>query len=353
MKSPIRETVKVAGRQRERRFPADTPKREINIWKDQTKAKLKARFPAGAKPRTGAAGTLEADIERVIPLRKQLASWSDYRTLLRSWIPFIGQKARDSVEKTDILAAMGTWTEQGAAARTINNRISALRQCYAILDGDQAPTPCDGVRWLKPNKIPKQLVPVHIVNRVCAKLLERHEQYLAGTRTRKGRPGGQHALKDRARLMVMSACGKRPAEVGRAEPGDLDLGRRVWYDRTAKDGDSPGMYLNEEMLIAWEEFIAADAWGEFSDDGHFARRLHDAGWPKGVKPYNVRHSAWTDASERGADLADIQVGAGHKRIETTRKHYVAVLNSRMQRLSELIDKRHGWTPRVIRGKESA
>jgi site-specific recombinase XerD len=353
MKDTIRATVKVAGRQRERRFAAGTPKKVINRWKDDEEARIRTRFPASAKPRTGAPGTLAADIERVIPLRKQLASWTDYCALLRAWGPFIGHKSRDAVAKTDILAAMGAWTEAGAAARTINNRLSALRQAYAILDGEQAPTPCDGVRWLKPPKSAKQLVPVHIVNRVCAKLLERHEAYVAGTRTRKGRPGGQHALKDRARLMVMSACGKRPAEVGRAEPLDLDLERRVWYDRTAKDGDSPGIYLNDEMLLAWQEFIDADAWGEFSEDGHFARRLHDAGWPTGVKPYNVRHSAWTAASERGADLADIQVGAGHKRIETTRKHYVPVLNSRMQRLSEMIDKRHGWTPRVIRGKETA
>jgi integrase len=351
MKGTLRATVKVAGRQRERRFVEGTPKRVIASWKERTEAALKKRYPAQTFRRTQA-GTVAADIERTLPLRKGMTSWTDYCALLRSWGACIGTKNRAAIEKADVLLARAGWIEAGQAARTINNRVSALRTMYKLLDGDDAPTPCDGIKPLKLPPAAKQLVPLHIVNRVCAKLLERHEQY-QGARTRRGRPGGQHALKDRARLMVMSACGKRPAEVGRAEPDDFDWDRRVWYDRAAKAGESPGVYLNDEMLLAWQEFIEADAWGDFEQDGHFARRLRDAGWPKGLKPYNVRHSAWTDASERGADLADIQVGAGHRRIETTRKHYVPVLNSRMQRLSEMIDKRHGWTPRVMRGKESA
>jgi integrase len=49
-------------------------------------------------------------------------------------------------------------------------------------------------------------------------------------------------------------------------------------------------------------------------------------------------------SESGVDLADIQQHMGHKRIDTTRRHYVPVLGSRLQRASELIDGRFGWTP---------
>lgn len=345
MGAMIRATVKVAGRQRERRFRAGTPKRIIATWKARKEAELKKRFPSAAQ-RRHALGTVAADIARVLPQRKELASWADYCTNLRAWIPFIGGLNREAVETSHVRTAIGTWVGR-YAARSINNRISALRQFYKVLDGEDAPTPCDGIKWLKPPKAAKQLVRVEIVNRVCAELRRRGDAWQAGARLRsrtgKGHRGGQHALKDRARLMVMSACGKRPAEVGRAEPGDLDLARRVWYDRAAKDGDSPGLYLNEEMLIAWDAFVAADAWGEFSEDGHFARRLQDAGWPKGIKPYNVRHSAWTAASERGVDLGDIQIGAGHKRIETTRKHYVAVLGSRLQRMSEQMDHRHGWT----------
>jgi len=86
---------------------------------------------------------------------------------------------------------------------------------------------------------------------------------------------------------------------------------------------------------------------------HFPRRLRDAGWPDGVRPYNLRHSTWIEASERGADLADIQAGAGHRSMTTTRRHYVPVLASRMQRLSERLNGRFGWQPARTSKKESA
>jgi hypothetical protein len=95
------------------------------------------------------------------------------------------------------------------------------------------------------------------------------------------------------------------------------------------------------MRAAWELFIAANAWGPFNTHS-FARRLRNAGWPEQVRVYNLRHTTWITASERGADLADIQAGAGHRHIATTRRHYVPVLSSRMQRLSELLDKRFDW-----------
>ena len=47
-------------------------------------------------------------------------------------------------------------------------------------------------------------------------------------------------------------------------------------------------------------------------------------------------------SEAGVDLADIQQHMGHRRIDTTRRHYVPVLGSTLQDASERIDQRFGW-----------
>jgi integrase len=157
---------------------------------------------------------------------------------------------------------------------------------------------------------------------------------------------------DKARLMMLASTGKRPCEVMRAKPGDVDLTRRVWLARDAKGGFSPGAYLNDEMVIAWQAFIEADAWGEYNTT-HFQRRLVRAGWPKDVRPYNLRHATWIEASERGNDLADVQAGAGHKLMATTRRHYVPVRASRMQKMSESLEGRFGWqgqagTPDKIR-----
>lgn len=335
MRGTVRATVKVAGVQRERRFVKGTPARVLKAWKIAERAKLQKRYPVSSLPPSRQSGTIAADIDRYLPLVKHLADWKTRRAEIRHWLPFIGTKARHIVTREDVLRARGVWKEAGTAHKTINNRVTALRNLYRVLDGPDAPTPCDGVAQLPPPKVPPQIVAAELVNRVCATLLSRDGMVV------KGRPV-KHARQDRARLMVMATTGKRPCEIERAQPGDVDLRRRVWLTRDAKGGFSPGCYLNDEMLAAWQAFVDADAWGPFPD--HFPRRLRDAGWPKGLRPYNLRHSTWIEASERGADLADIQAGAGHKLMSTTRRHYVPVLNSRMQRLSEMLDGRFGWKP---------
>lgn len=331
----IRHTVKVNGIQRECRFAAGTPKRVITAWKIREKAKLLKRFPVSSLPRTGNAGTFAADVDRYLPLVRHLHDWVTRRAEIRHWLPHFGGKHRHAITQEDVLRVRGVWVGHGRAAKTINNRVTALRDLFRKLDGD-APTPCDGVQPLKPARIPIVVVDPTMVNSVLATLAAR-----AQPNGLKGRPV-LHAAQDRARLMVLASTGKRPCEVGRAQPQDVDLTRRVWGVRDAKGGWSEGMYLNDEMLAAWQEFGRVEAWGPIPD--HFERRLRDAGWPKGLKPYALRHSTWITASERGADLADIQAGAGHRNLSTTRNHYVPVLASRMQRLSELLDGRFGWKP---------
>lgn len=344
MKGTVRATVKVSwvdGRgerrvlQRERRYTTITPKRVIADWKAGMRAQLEKRVPA-ASDRAVVLGTLKADAFRYYPLIRHLADWVTRRSEIRAWIARIGDRYRSEITREDILRIRGEWKTEGRAHRTINNRVSALKDLYRKLDGDDAPTPCDHVPMLPPPRTPIQRISPELINTVLANLLTRGTEPGA-----KGRPC-QHALQDRARLMVLASTGKRPCEVERTQPMDVNIEQRVWGVRDAKGGWSEGVYLNEEMLLAWETFFAVKAFGTFPP--HFARRLQQAGWPPDVRVYNARHSTWIAASERGADLSDVQAGAGHRHIRTTREHYVPVLNSRMQRLSELIDHRFGWVP---------
>ena len=323
MKGTIRATVKYGGMpQREKRFVKGTPARVIKAWKVATLANMMKRSP---QPERGSAsGSLTKDAERYYPMIRMMADWVTRRSEIRAWLKVFGSTPRHVIQKADVLRQQGAWRVEGIAAKTINNRVTALRDLYHKLDGD-GPTPCDGVRPLRAVKVPIQSVSVEVINRVI--------DNLAASKA-------MHARQDRARLMVLATTGKRPVEVERAQPGDVDLQRRVWITRDAKHGQSPGVYLNDEMLVAWRAFIEADAWGPFPD--HFPRRLRLAGWPAGVRPYNLRHSTWIAASELGADLSDIQAGAGHRNIATTRIHYVPVLRSRMQRMSESLNGRFGW-----------
>ncbi len=340
---PIRVTVKVSWRaangerrviQRERKFSATTPARVRKAWKAAMEAKLRKRLPA-ASDHSAKGGTLKADSARYLPLVRHLADWVSRRSEIRAWFPELGDRPRGAITREDILRIRGAWVAAGVAHRTINNRVSALRDLYHKLDGDDADTPCDRVPFLKPPRIPIQRVSPETINLVLSNLLQR----AMTTQREQGRPA-PHAMQDRARLMVLATTGRRPCEVERAQPEDVNMEVGVWGVRDAKGGWSAGLPLNTEMRIAWSAFIEAEAWGPFPP--HFARRLRDAGWPKNIRPYNVRPSLWIAASEAGADLEDIAAGAGHRHTSTTRAHYVPVLQSRVEKLTKTVDGRLGW-----------
>ncbi len=343
MPKMLRVTVKVSWRdaqgerqtkQVERKFNPATPLRVRKAWKAAIESKLRKRLPA-ASDRAVATGTLKADTARYLPLVRHLADWVSRRSEIRAWFAHCGDLPRAAIRRDDVLRIIGVWKGADVAHRTINNRVSALRDLYHKLDGDDAETPCDHVPFLKPPRTPIPRISAATINAVLHNLLVRG----SSTEPRSGRQAN-HALQDRARLMVLASTGRRPCEVERAQPDDVSLQARVWGVRDAKGGWGPGMYLNDEMVIAWQTFVEVEAWGPFPQ--HFARRLRDAGWPKGIRPYAVRHATWIEASERGADLLDISAGAGHRNVSMTRKHYVPVLNSRMQKLSALIEGRFGW-----------
>jgi integrase len=342
MKGTIRATVKVKGLpQVERRFVKGTKAHVIADWKTHTRSMLLKKAPATTLPRSKASGTLAADADRYLIMVKHLASWRTRRAEIRHWLPHIGSNYRHVLTREHILRVRCIWVQAGVAAKTVNNRVTALRDLYHKLDGDEAATPCDRVKPLLPPRIPIQVVSPDQIHAVCAALLERSRKTNA-----RHRPAHMHALKDRARLMVLASSGRRPCEVGRTRPEDIDWRRRVWGVRDAKGGWTAGLYLNDDMLAAWQEFDRVHAYGHIDDQ--FGRRLRAAGWPATVRPYNMRHSTWIEASERGFDLADIQAGAGHRNIRTTRQHYVPVLNSRMEKLSKGLDGRFGWVPRIVK-----
>jgi hypothetical protein len=92
------------------------------------------------------------------------------------------------------------------------------------------------------------------------------------------------------------------------------------------------------MHAAWALFIAAKAWGPF-DSRSFVSTLQRNGWPKGVRPYNLRHTVGLTLSELGVDLGDIQAHMGHRSIETTRTYYVPAVPQRLKDASEKLDGR--------------
>ncbi len=274
-------------------------------------------------------GTLAADEKRYEKLIKHLADWRARRAEIRAWVKEIGPLRRRRIKREHILEIRTRWLQKKVAPKTINNRVSALRHLFHLLDGDDVPTPCDRLPALPVHRVPA----VHIDSKIILdvdKALQENE-----------RRGWLRDAKTRARFRVLASTGVRPSELKRAKPTDVDLQRRVWTVRDGKGGFRPGLYLTDDMLGAWRLFIQAKAWGPFNT-GSYVRRLRSAGWPKNIRPYQLRHTVGITLSERGIDLSDVQQVLGHKRIETTRKHYVPVLHSRMQRAGETLEGRLPW-----------
>lgn len=317
--------VYYGGQRREKRFAFGTPLDEIQTWINRTREILKNETPQ--TPR----GTLGKDADTYYKSVKDLQSFMARRAEVRAWIRELGPNVRRSAITTAIVrTTRGVWLDAGVAPKTINNRVFALAHLYRTIDGHKYPTPCDELDPLPVHKRPAVRIPDELIRTMEANM-RTHEA-----------AGWLKDQKTRARFMVFAATGHRPSEIGRAERGDVDLERRVWIPRDGKGGFCPGVYLNDDMLEAWKLFIDAKAWGEF-DSGSFARRIRKAGLPAHLTPYQLRHTVGIALSESGVDLQDISDHLGHKHISTTRKHYVPVLESRLQRASEVLnDRRLGW-----------
>jgi site-specific recombinase XerD len=304
-------------RQREHRFPFDTPHADIKDWQETARAELRQ---ASGCPVT-ARGTFAADAEAYLKQTKQLISYKSRACEVAAWTALYGRLRRVQITAEHVRLARARWAGEDYAPKTINNRCQTLRHLYRVLDGKRAPTPVDDVDRLNVPDSPKVLVPAIVFRTVAANLTDQ---------------------RTRARFMVLASSGARPSELRRAEPSDVDLERRVWTVRTGKGGDIRAMFLNDDMLTAWKAFIATEAWGTF-DGSDYAKKLYAAGWPEDVRPYQARHSVALELGERGADIGDVQGWLGHRQITTTRRHYAPVLTSRLKHASDTLAGRFsGW-----------
>lgn len=326
--SGIAIVIRLDGKQKEFRFPLDTPRhilreRRLALEQDQQRRREAGRTSLEQSAKDYLAQKAGALTESTLT-----AAGSE----LRAWIAALGaHTGRHQITEGDVLRVRRAWQQAGIAPKTINNRLDRLRQLYRALDGKRAWTPVDDIDPLKVSRTPIQRIAPSVINGVLARLTD---------------------PPTRARFMVYASTGRRPSEIGRTEPSDVNLEARVWVPRDGKGGFTPGLYLNDEMRMAWQAMIDADAFGPFNVNS-FTRRLHAAGWPTSIRPYQLRHNVGIALSESGHDLDDIGPQLGHKRRETTRRHYVPVLGSRMQRMAESLEGRFGWakTPKK-KGKKT-
>jgi len=307
------------GRPREKRFPRDTPIDRLKAYRAEQQRQV--------ADLTVPTGSLVRDVARFLTTRKGRPSFKSDRAHLRPWVHRFKRLSRWHITRELVEQAIAFWRAAGYSARELRHRVRILQQLYHALDGAASRTPCDDVT-LPPIPKPRPISVSDDVVRSVAEQLWKGEQV-----------GHLRDGKTRARYLVLATTGQRPAQVMRARREDVDLARRLWFVRPAKGDGGTTLYLNDDMVRAWQVFVEAQAWGAY-DSRSFAKVLRRNGWPKGIRPYTLRHSVGLGLSARQVDLGDIQSHMGHSSPATTRI-YVPGLSARAQAASEKLDGRLG------------
>jgi integrase len=254
----------------ETRFDPGTPLSKLIRWR---KRQLGLLADTEGPP---ARGSLARAIVTYLKRVKGRPSYRSEKAHLRAWLKTVGNVKRSLLTPQKAAEAIATGNDQ-RGPQTIHHRCRLLAAMFHAIDGPRSPTPVDDLTLpAKPKPRPVS-VSDETINAVAAKLKEQEEKHRL------------HDAKTRARFLVLAAHAQRPSEMKRTQPEDVDLERRLWFVRGAKGGYSVIVPLNADQVQAWQFFIQADAWGHY-DTRSFARVLRTAGWPKAIRPYNLRHS---------------------------------------------------------------
>jgi integrase len=386
-----------------KRFPAETDPAVAAAWIATTQRALRDQRAAygeapivAHRPAPAGHATLDADVARYLPQIAGRPSTKADTSHLRAWLAVVldgvrlGLRRRAAITTELVNLAIAQWrtmptahtvrrvrvaaydrdghlmpayertapATSGAvvAVRTIRHRCRVLADLYHALDGKRAPTPVDEAKIPKLPKDHPIGIDVSIVLDVARRLAlatvarprqrapHDPEAYAAREAARR-----QDRQRTYARYVVLVTTGQRPCQVMRAQPDDLDLAAGVWVVRSAKLEPAHTITLTADMRQAWQAFIEADAWGAYDTTTH-ANRVHAAGWPRGLRPYNARHAVMIDALAAGVDLGDVQGLAGHTSPLTTRRFYGPLLVGRQREVSQKLEGRLKdlFAPRLVK-----
>jgi integrase/recombinase XerD len=248
-----------------------------------------------------------------------------YRSDLLQFGTFLEGRERgaDSAEPQDVAEFLtGLAATEGAATATIQRKAACLRSFYRHLrrEGVRDSDPTAGITTpRKSQKLP------HVLGRAeVQRLLEQ--------------PKGTEpiALRDRALLELMYACGLRASEAITLEPGNLDLTDRV--ARVRGKGEKERIVpIGSEAVKAVQAYLRRGRpalvgareerrlfvnfrGGALTRQGLYkviAKHARSAGLAGKMSPHTLRHTFATHLLSGGCDLRSVQEMLGHADISTT------------------------------------
>ena len=251
-----------------------------------------------------------------------------YRTDLLQYGEFlhrqgVGPADAKAADVSEFLAELAT--ENGCSAATINRKAACLRSFYRHLRRQEVLTEDPTANLAAPRR-GKKLPHVLGMGEV-KKLLE-------------GANGSDPiALRDRALLEVMYACGLRASEATGLEVTDADLRRgfvrahgKGSKDRIVPLGREAAAALRRYLSRGRPELVGASGerklfvnfrGGPLTRQGLYKiirRHARDAGLEGKMSPHTLRHTFATHLLAGGCDLRSVQEMLGHADIATTQMY---------------------------------
>lgn len=298
---------KTGPRPQEKRFPKNTPLREMKAWQEGKRSEMRR---SDLRPATG---TYAADRLKYLDCTEgqlEYPTCREYETA--AWLPTFGHRNRHTITDREIEDQVRTWQREGVAASTIRHRLSALSMLYKVLDGKNAYNPVSTVKRPVEPKPGINAVPLEMVVKVSKALAERVAQNNRGWKTL-------------ARIRVLAETGMRHSQVMRLTPMDLRLEDEqpvVLVNQAGKGGKPHWKPLTASGVAACKLFIEHDAFGKFSQSSIYKSwklACEDANVPF-FNPYRLRHTYATTLRAEGMDLADVQELVGHTNPRTTARY---------------------------------
>lgn len=295
--------VKVGRRQKEKRFPADTPFRTRENWRLDTRAALRTSTPPDPE-QDFRCKTFADDVEHYLTLVSAMPTLKERTAHLAFWTRGFGTRPRHTITISEIRSILQHLRASGLAAATCNKRRTALMHLWSVLDGKDAKNPVRAVpKFPVDDPLPRGKDP-HLID--------------AALRT-------APRCRSRASCRVLLWTGMRPVELQRMQPGDLDWPTRTLVVRTAKGGRTRVVPLTSQAIGALREFHKAGAWQKVPQGAPLNRWLKTHSDLEDLRVYDLRHSYGTALARRATRLDVIAALMGHSTLELTRRYTLAAV----------------------------
>ncbi len=327
-----------------RRFESDTPLGEITDWMRSESGTVKADVD-----RAAVKGTFEADVENdYLPQVSHLASFNERAIDIRRWAALFSGRNRNRIKPIEIRKHLSAWARGSETGRrnrhgqtvpprplsesSLNHRLSALSNFYALLNGKRGYNPCLDVDRFKEPDRKINAIDFVWVRKILAELPDDNV--------------------NSAIIRCLAWTGMRPSQLNRIRRSDIDISHATVFVPAAKGGRSNPIALPKAGVQAFRRLIEfADAGGyRFADerpgrtDRGFEQRTvnwwvkkaaQKANYPHHITTYWLRHSLATHMLEKGASTREVQHQLTHSSLELIER-YAKVTRAGLSRVMSRI-----------------